>query len=254
LSVSFDRAAAYYDATRSLPDALMDELVTRLVAELPRDSRCLEIGVGTGRIALPLTRRGIRIVGVDISAAMLGKLREKDPTLPVARADATRLPFADSTFGSAIASHVLHLIPAWKQALDELFRVVEPGGVLIASRGGRVRVEWQNAVRRRFFDEAGQQASSPGADRMDVVDAEMRRRGAGVREIEDVNAESTSTVAAVIDALEQGVFSACWSLDDQTRRRAASATRAWAAKELGDLDAPRPLRHSSDWRAYALGK
>lgn len=252
MSVSFDRAAGYYDATRSLPDSLMRELMSRIAAELPRDGLCLEIGIGTGRIALPLARMGVRIVGVDISTEMLRKLREKDTDLPVARADATRLPFRDRTFVSAIASHVLHLIGAWQLALDELVRVITPGGVLIASRGAGSRAEWQGAVRRRFFDEAGHPASARGADRIAQVDAAMRERGASVREIQDVEAESTSTISAVVAGLERGIYSACWSLDDETRRRAAEATRAWASKELGDLEAPRPLRHRSDWRAYEL--
>ncbi|HEV2415610.1 MAG TPA: class I SAM-dependent methyltransferase, partial [Candidatus Dormibacteraeota bacterium] len=127
-SVSFDRAADYYDQTRSLPDDLMQRLVPMLVAELPRDGRCLEIGVGTGRIALPLIESGINVVGVDISAEMLRRYVEKAPAnIEVALADATRLPFADRTFTSAIASHVLHLIPGWVTALDELVRVVAPG-------------------------------------------------------------------------------------------------------------------------------
>ena len=254
MSISFDRAAAYYDETRSLPDALMEQLVSRLVAELPRGELCLEIGVGTGRIALPLALAGIRLAGVDISTEMLRKLREKDGALPVARADATRLPFSDHTFGAAIASHVLHLIPAWRQALDELVRVVRPGGVLIASRGGGSRVEWQRAVRSRFFEAAGRAPAAPGADRMAEVDDEMHRRGATVTEIEDVKVESTATIGALIAALEKGVYSACWSIDDDTRARAAAATREWARIELGDLDVSRPVRHQSDWRAYRLAR
>ena len=113
----------------------MQQLVPMLVAELPRDGRCLEIGVGTGRIALPLIESGINVVGVDISAEMLRRYVEKaPPNIEVAVADATRLPFADRTFTSAIASHVLHLILGWVSALDELVRVLVPGGVLLASR------------------------------------------------------------------------------------------------------------------------
>ena len=57
--------------------------------------RVLEIGVGTGALAMPMAARGRRVVGVDLSAAMLGKLRDKDPdrTIPVVACDATRLPF-----------------------------------------------------------------------------------------------------------------------------------------------------------------
>jgi ubiquinone/menaquinone biosynthesis C-methylase UbiE len=251
-SVSFDRAAGYYDETRSLPDSLMEQLVSRLVVELPREGLCLEIGVGTGRIALPLEARGVNVTGVDISLEMLRKLRAKSAAAPVAIADATRLPFRDGTFASAIASHVLHLIPAWRNAVDELLRVVRPGGVVLASRAADSSAEWQGAVRRRFFDEAGNPPWPPGIDTIAQLDEEMRRRGLSVRSIEDVRSESTSSIAKLVVALEKGIWSACWSIDEVTRKRAADATREWARRELGDLDAPRPTRHSSDWRAYAL--
>jgi ubiquinone/menaquinone biosynthesis C-methylase UbiE len=251
-SVSFDQAAGYYDETRSLPDALMEQLVARLVAQLPRDGLCLEIGVGTGRIALPLMRLGIRIVGVDISVEMLRKLLAKAGDLPVAIADATRLPFADRTFSAAVASHVLHLVPGWKSAVDELMRTVVPGGVILASRGADGRSEWQRAVRRRFFEAAGNPPWPPGIDRIGQLDDEMRARGAAVHEVEDVKTEGSASISDLLAALEKGIWSACWSIDDDTRHRAASATREWARHEFGDLDMPRPTRHSSDWRAYVL--
>jgi SAM-dependent methyltransferase len=195
---------------------------------------------------------GVRVVGVDISMEMLRKLVAKAGSVPVAIADATRLPFQDRTFTSAIASHVLHLIPAWKAAVDELMRAVVPGGVLIASRGANSGAEWQRAVRARFFEEAGGRRRPPGIDRITELDEEMRRRGAGVREIEDVRSEGVSTVTTLVDALERGIYSACWAIDEDVRRRAAVKTREWATSQLGDLNEPRPTRHSSDWRAYVL--
>ena len=252
-SISFDRAAEYYDQTRSLPDSLMEELVPILVAELP-PGRCLEIGIGTGRIALPLQQRGVDVYGVDISVEMLRKLVAKAGASPppVAIADATRLPFGEAAFSSAIASHVLHLIPDWRTALDELARVVRPGGVLLASRSGDSREPWQREVRRRFFAEAGGRDWPPGIRRMDEVDAEMRSRGVEVRKVRDVKSESSASISELLDALEKGIWSACWSIDDETRRRAAAVTREWARREIGDLDAQHPTRHSTDWRAYVL--
>jgi SAM-dependent methyltransferase len=221
LSVSFDRAAGYYDQTRSLPDELMDVLVARIVAELPPDGRCLEIGVGTGRIALPLMRRGVDVTGVDISMEMLRRLREKSRSgaVKIAIADATRLPFADGNFAGAVAAHVLHLIPGWRMALDELQRVLRPGGVLLASRAGGTRSEWQRAVRRHFYVEAGDPSWPPGIDTIELLDDEMRSRGAAVREVEDVIVEGTATISGLLAALENGIWSACWSIDEATRDR-----------------------------------
>ena len=54
----------------------MDPAVDFL-AELAGDASALELGVGTGRIALPLIRRGVPVHGIDLSEAMVAKLREK---------------------------------------------------------------------------------------------------------------------------------------------------------------------------------
>ncbi len=45
------------------------------LAELAGDGPVLELGIGTGRVALPLSRRGLRVCGIDVSAAMVGRLR-----------------------------------------------------------------------------------------------------------------------------------------------------------------------------------
>ena len=135
-SVNFDRAAGYYDATRALPAATMAELNGLLAAELAGRQPCLEIGVGSGRFALPLRASGIAMAGTDISAAMLRRLAANAggvSPFPLAQADATRLPFAAGTFGSVLAVHVLHLIPDWRVAVDEAARVLRPGGALVAS-------------------------------------------------------------------------------------------------------------------------
>src|SRR6188472_3009292 len=47
------------------------------LAELAGEGGALEFAIGTGRIALPLAERGIRVAGIDSSEAMLGRLREK---------------------------------------------------------------------------------------------------------------------------------------------------------------------------------
>src|SRR5262245_20433845 len=75
--VSFDRAAEFYDQTRALPAAALDGVVDLLGAELEGRGRCLEIGVGTGRIALPLSGAGVPMAGVDVSAQMVARLLEK---------------------------------------------------------------------------------------------------------------------------------------------------------------------------------
>jgi len=73
-----ERVAARYDeesASMSVPE-VVDPTVD-LLAELAGDGRALELAVGTGRIALPLAARGVPVAGIDLSRAMLARLREK---------------------------------------------------------------------------------------------------------------------------------------------------------------------------------
>lgn len=141
-SVTFDRAAEYYDATRGFPPGVEQDaaaLISR-VGGLTPESRVLEIGVGTGRIALPVSRYVKAYFGADISAKMLARLNAKRNGAPVyaVQADATRLPFPDNSFDVAVAVHVFHLIPAWQTVLDELSRVLRPDGKLLHCYGGRM--------------------------------------------------------------------------------------------------------------------
>lgn len=258
-SRAFDRAASFYDDTRGLPHDAMREVTSRLVAELQGRGRALEVGVGTGRIALPLHEAGIPMAGVDLSGPMMAVLVDKAggaPPFPLARADATRLPFDSARFGAALALHVFHLIPSWGDAITELRRVVWPGGVLLSGRE-RARGEERPVdagVHRRFRAEAGVERDRIGAghDGVDVA-AQLARVAAREREIEPVAVQRTVTTGAVIDQLEaKKGGSWTWSLSGDVVRRAADATRAWAERDIGPLDVEHAVHSEVVWRAYDL--
>ena len=73
-----ERVAERYDesAADMFDPAVVDPIVDFL-AELAGDGAALELGIGTGRIALPLARRGVRVHGIDLSEAMVARLRAK---------------------------------------------------------------------------------------------------------------------------------------------------------------------------------
>ena len=60
-------AATYDAATSGMHDQSVINAVIDVLAELAGDGRALEFGVGTGRIALPLARRGVDVHGIDLS-------------------------------------------------------------------------------------------------------------------------------------------------------------------------------------------
>src|SRR5262249_4523973 len=69
-----DRWASVYDEHHSDRDP---GPAADFLAGLAGDGRVLELGIGTGRIALPLARRGVRVEGVDASEAMVSRMRSK---------------------------------------------------------------------------------------------------------------------------------------------------------------------------------
>ncbi len=71
-----ERVAATYDDDEMFDPAAVEPAVDFL-AELAGGGRALELGIGTGRIALPLAARGVPVHGIDLSAAMVARLRAK---------------------------------------------------------------------------------------------------------------------------------------------------------------------------------
>jgi SAM-dependent methyltransferase len=73
-----ERVAERYDKTSAdMFDPAKVEPIVEFLAELASDGSALELGIGTGRIALPLAQRGIRVHGIDLSEAMVARLRAK---------------------------------------------------------------------------------------------------------------------------------------------------------------------------------
>jgi ubiquinone/menaquinone biosynthesis C-methylase UbiE len=153
-SISFDRAAGYYDATRGFPPGLEAQAAQLFVEAggLSAQTRALEIGVGTGRIALPVSPYVGSYYGVDISSAMMAVLRSRQDgrAIRLLEGDALRLPFADASFDAVIAVHVLHLVADASAVLRELARVLRPGGLFLHGwnhhTGSPVGRVWEAAV------------------------------------------------------------------------------------------------------------
>jgi len=253
--MAFDRAVEYYDRTRGLSDDASREMVALLASELRGRGPCLEIGVGTGLVALPLAEAGLRMVGVDISAPMLGRLVEKAggrAPFPLVRADATTLPFADDSFGGAIVRHVLHLVPGWRMVISELVRVVSSGGVVLVSRGD-IPVAWREAT-DRFKALAGEPSFARGLEAWDpdTVDQAFEEHGARPRSLPPIPERVPQSLGTFLDQMADGLHSWTWEVDEPTRREVAEEVRAWALERFGTLDPPDAREVAIEWRAYDL--
>jgi SAM-dependent methyltransferase len=72
-----ERVAARYDDDPEMFDPAVVEPAVDFLAGLAGNGSALELGIGTGRIALPLAKRGVRVHGIDLSEAMVARLRAK---------------------------------------------------------------------------------------------------------------------------------------------------------------------------------
>jgi SAM-dependent methyltransferase len=73
-----ERVAATYDeASDTMFDPAVVEPAVDFLADLAAGGRALELGIGTGRIALPMAARGVEVHGIDLSRAMIARLRAK---------------------------------------------------------------------------------------------------------------------------------------------------------------------------------
>jgi SAM-dependent methyltransferase len=75
-----ESVAESYDDDAGMFDPAVVDPVVDFLAGLAGDGAALELGIGTGRIALPLARRGVRVHGIDLSTAMVARLRAKPGT------------------------------------------------------------------------------------------------------------------------------------------------------------------------------
>jgi phosphatidylethanolamine/phosphatidyl-N-methylethanolamine N-methyltransferase len=149
IAIDIERSAVEkaYDRWAPVYDLVFGPVFERgrraaIVAAERIGGRILEVGVGTG-ISLPDYAPGNRIVGVDISAAMLEKARERVIILGLSHVealevmDAERLAFPDGAFDVVVAQYVVTAVPNPEAALDEFARVLRPGGeIVILSRVG----------------------------------------------------------------------------------------------------------------------
>ena len=101
-----ERVAGRYDeSSADMFDPAVVEPVVDFLARLAGDGAALELGIGTGRIALPLAQRGVPVHGIDLSEAMVERLRAKPGAEDI---DVTIGDFATTTVEGAFA--VVYLV------------------------------------------------------------------------------------------------------------------------------------------------
>jgi SAM-dependent methyltransferase len=167
-----ERVAERYDESSAdmFEPAVVDPAVDFL-AELAGSGAALELGIGTGRLALPLAQRGIRVHGIDLSEAMVARLRTKpgaeDIEVTIGDFATTRV---EGTFSLAylVFNTIMNLTTQDEQVacFENVAAHLEPGGCFVIEVGVPALQRLPPGETVRAFDIS---ATHLGFDEYDVV-------------------------------------------------------------------------------------
>jgi len=168
MSFDFDRIADEFDATRSFDPRLIDATADAVLDLLGQGASVIDIGCGTGRFLLPLTRKGVSAVGIDISKRMLLRAGEKGLEA-LLQVNASHLPFIDRQFDASFLSSVLHLLEDWKGAIREACRVSR--SAVIAIDPGRKGNDTPHDIFKSIMREKGFMIPQKGPYESELCDS-----------------------------------------------------------------------------------
>jgi demethylmenaquinone methyltransferase / 2-methoxy-6-polyprenyl-1,4-benzoquinol methylase len=169
VAAMFDDVAARYDLTNDVLSLGQDRLWRRAVVQAVDarpGERVLDLAAGTGTSSEPFVRAGADVVPTDFSLGMLRVGKARRPDLALTAGDATRLPFADSSFDAVTISFGLRNVVDTQAALREMLRVTRPGGRLLVCEFSRpvwrpFRVVYLNYLMRALPAVARRVSSDP---------------------------------------------------------------------------------------------
>jgi ubiquinone/menaquinone biosynthesis C-methylase UbiE len=210
----FDRLAEHYDETRG-GEQRGEEYAAGVDAYLPLgEEPILEIGVGTGVVALGLHRRGRAVIGLDLSPQMIARARRRLGPV-VVLGDALEMAIATNSVAHAVSVWVVHAVSDPARLFREAARVLRPGGRYVVC-----------VAQRPAPDDAVGTIISEMSTRVDE-----RRRAARPRGVTPEEVIAWAEPAGFDGAIRH--FERSWH-STPAEELAAIAYRSWPA--LGELD------------------
>lgn len=271
-SMSFDPFADIYDATRGYPADVAARIAQAIahIAQATTTTRFLEVGIGTGRIALPLATLGHYYTGIDISEKMVeqleiklqrngwleeslpwGSLPDEDQayehivrrftlqapqaTMRLAMSDMTNLPFFTGSFDVVIAVHVFHLVEDWQEAVQEVLRVLRPGGLFLHcwDEHGKSDVEDINTQWSKILDELGYTSRTRGTIAREDVGAFLHQQGLQTEQVRLITWERSITPRLVLEHILHRHWSHTRAMPDHIFAIATERLRTWVLDYYG---------------------
>lgn len=186
-----DTADLYHRARPGYPDDLLGAVAER--TGLGPDTDVVDLAAGTGKLTGPLAARGARVTAVEPSAGMRERLRAAVPGVRVLDGTAEAIPLGDATVDLVTVAQAFHWFRT-AEALDELARVLRPGGWMALVWNEPPVVGWARELWDLRHQLTGFDGAYPGRGWEAVVDADPRFRA---REVVTVTHRVTTTPSAL---------------------------------------------------------
>ena len=249
---SFDRVADVYDATRGLPPDVASTICRTMLDELRRVSntpRLLEVGIGTGRMAVPLAAAGVQVTGIDISTGMLGLLRGKRGDIDVMLAEASQPPLRAATFDGLLFVHILHLVPDAGATVRATVPLVRRGGVILHGNdawAAGLRSEAEMVIESAIVDITGLPAAvkDGGDGGRQICEQAVIGAGGSADERTVVTWSSNATGRRMLERLARKDYSSSWRIPDADLPEVLRRAAAGVEKLFGGLDREVPFERS----------
>jgi ubiquinone/menaquinone biosynthesis C-methylase UbiE len=252
--VDFSPAAASYDGRHGgLSIANASELAN--AAGIAAGAELLEVGAGTGRVAIPFAGLGFRVAAVEPADGMLQVLREKAGALPVTvlRGEGAKLPLGSAHFDAVLIARLLYVMPDWRDVLAEVRRVLKPGAPFIHEWGnGTPDEEWlqMREKARALFEGAGVvDPFHPGARTEEKVIARLNELGFRETKVLTFEGDLRMTLQDFLDRIVTGQCSYTWNVPQPVKERTLPELTEWAEQRF-DLAKEILLPREIIWRIY----
>jgi L-ascorbate metabolism protein UlaG (beta-lactamase superfamily)/SAM-dependent methyltransferase len=224
-------------------------------AGLRESAAVLDIGAGTGRVAIPLAGRGCKVLAVEPARGMLAQLRQKagNTTVAAVVAEGSHLPLPAGRFDAVVIARLLYLTPDWRAILGEVHRVLAAGGCVLHEWGnGDADEEWVQIREeaRRLFAEAGIPVPfHPGVRSETEIDTELESLHLLREGQVEFGPGQTIALQEFLRRLEEGELSYIWDVPESVRTESLPRLRRWS-EERFDLERLVPMPREVRWTIY----
>lgn len=163
----YDLYANFYDKKLAFLDSFEQWQFIPNLGDV-KNKKILDVGAGTGRIALRLAERGAEVTALDVSPEILKILNKKNSKIKTIVADAESLPFPGNSFDLITAAFLIVHLKEPKYFFAEAYRILKPGGLLavtninqkrppeLKTNKGKIVIESYYHRRESVLEELGQ--------------------------------------------------------------------------------------------------